>query len=524
MDQEGENRLARSVMLQGTSSNVGKSVLATALCRIFYQDGLAVVPFKSQNMALNSYVTKDGKEMGRAQVVQAEAAGLEPQVAMNPVLLKPTGQSSSQVILMGKAVGNLNARTYHLDYAPKALSTIQACLDQFHRDYDVIVIEGAGSPAEVNLKARDIANMRVAKMADAPVLLVADIDRGGALASVVGTLALLDPDEQERVQGIIINKFRGDITLLQPAIDFLEEYTKKPVLGVVPYFQGLHIQAEDSVALEKASTQVSQAEQLDIVVIRLPRISNFTDFDALTLEEGTHLRYVTEAEQFGTPDLVILPGTKNTIEDAFWLQQSGLVAKIKDHVEQGKMLWGICGGYQLLGQEIVDPYAVESTQQQAPGLGLFPMTTQMEAEKITYQVRATLCGQGPFLGPLQGLSVEGYEIHMGRSYFTEKEQPFGQLLQRGEKNVELLDGVVSEDGLIIGTYIHGIFDNDSLRHQLINFLRRKKGWGPLNFAHALSSKERQEEDYNRLAAIVRESLDMERLYSIVGIERHKKES
>ncbi|WP_207707002.1 cobyric acid synthase [Heliorestis acidaminivorans] len=505
-------------MLQGTSSNVGKSVLATAFCRIFYQDGLAVVPFKSQNMALNSFITKTGGEMGRAQVVQAEAAGLEPDVAMNPVLLKPTGQSSSQVILMGKAVGNLNARTYHMEYATKALSTIQTCLDQFHRDYDVIVIEGAGSPAEVNLKARDIANMRVAKMAKAPVLLVADIDRGGALASVVGTLALLDPDEQELVQGIIINKFRGDITLLQPAIDFLEEYTKKPVLGVIPYFQGLHIQAEDSVALEKAVSRPMDDKKLDIAVIRLPRISNFTDFDALTLEQAAQIRYITSPDQFGEPDMVILPGTKNTIEDAIWLQESGLIEKIKKHAEQGKMLWGICGGYQLLGREIVDPQAVESNQKRAEGLGFFNMVTQMEAEKVTQQVHGKLCGTGPFLGPLQGMTIEGYEIHMGRSHVAGPYKPFCQLQKESSEEALSIDGIVGEDGLIIGTYLHGIYDNDALRQALLNFLRRKKGWEPLNFAHSLSVKAKQEEDYNRLAEIVRESIDMKKLYEIVGLQ------
>ncbi|MBC9785786.1 cobyric acid synthase [Heliobacterium chlorum] len=513
--------MAKAIMLQGTSSNVGKSVLATALCRIFLQDGQKVVPFKSQNMALNSYVTRDGGEMGRAQVVQAEAAGLDPHVKMNPILLKPTGQASSQVIVLGRPVGNISARQYHLEYATQAVDTIQACLDEFHEQYDVIVIEGAGSPAEVNLKARDIANMRVAKMADAPVLLVADIDRGGALASVVGTLALLDPDEQERIKGIVINKFRGDISLLQPAIDFLEEYTKKPVVGVVPYFKGVHIQEEDSVALEKPITEVPTGELLDIAVIRLPRISNFTDFDALSAEGAAQVRYVEAPGRLGRPDMVIIPGTKNTIEDMLWLQKTGLTEEIRAVAEKGILVWGVCGGYQILGKEIQDPQGVESSVPVVAGLGLLDMVTTMEAEKVTQLASATICGHGPYLGPLQGLSVQGYEIHMGQSVASSEAKPFCRIERRGEELVDVIDGIVDADGLVIGSYLHGIFDNDSLRHHLLNTLRRKKGLEPINFASAASVRERKEQDYNRLADIVRQSLKMDLLYDIVGIEGPK---
>ncbi|ABZ84947.1 cobyric acid synthase cobq [Heliomicrobium modesticaldum Ice1] len=509
--------MAKAIMMQGTSSNVGKSVLAAALCRIFYRDGHKVVPFKSQNMALNSYVTSDGGEMGRAQVVQAEAAGIEPQVEMNPILLKPTGQASSQVIVLGRPIGNISAREYHLEYATSALDTIQACLDKFNNEYDIIVIEGAGSPAEVNLKARDIANMRVAKMADAPVLLVADIDRGGALASIVGTLALLDPDERERVKGIIINKFRGDISLLQPAIDFLEDYTKIPVLGVVPYFRGLNIQEEDSVALEKAERQVPSGERLDIAVIRLPRISNFTDLDALEAEGVARVRYVEEAGELGKPDLVIIPGTKNTIEDMCWLRRKGIDREIQVLAKNGVPLWGICGGYQMLGREIADPAGVESTLPSISGLGLLDMVTTMEAEKVTRLVTATLCGPGPFLSPLQGLTVQGYEIHMGQSNPVGDQPSFCRIRQRGDETVDVADGLVGGDGLVIGSYLHGIFDNEPLRHHLLNTLRRKKGLPEIDFAGIPSIRERREQDYDRLGEIVRQSLRMDLLYEIVGL-------
>ncbi|MCW2278539.1 cobyric acid synthase [Heliophilum fasciatum] len=503
--------MAQAIMFQGTSSNVGKSVLAAALCRILYQDGYRVVPFKSQNMALNSYVTKDGGEMGRAQVVQAEAAGIEPSVEMNPILLKPTGQASSQVVLLGKPIGTYSARDYHLTYAPQALATIAECLEKLHTDYDMIVIEGAGSPAEVNLKARDIANMRVAKMAKAPVLLVADIDRGGALASVVGTLALLDPDEQALIRGIVINKFRGDRSLLQPALDFLEEKTGIPVVGVIPYFRGIALQEEDSVVLEKAETKVGSGEVLDIAVIRLPRISNFTDFDALSLEGTAHVRFVEHPEQLGQPDMVILPGTKNTIADMRWLEGTGLATAVRDFASRGKLVWGICGGYQMLGQRIDDPQGVEGDVTTTAGLGLLPMITTMEAEKITERAESILEGHGPFLGPLAGMRVTGYEIHMGRSEATTDVRAFGRIVRRGETSCDAFEGMVEKDGLVIGTYLHGIFDNSELRRGLFNELRRKRGWAPLAGAME-SALERRQQDYDRLADVVRQNIDMERIY------------
>lgn len=496
--------MAKTIMLQGTSSHVGKSILTTALCRIFLQDGKKVVPFKAQNMALNSYVTKDGKEMGRAQVAQAEAAGLEPQVEMNPVLLKPTGNACSQVIVMGKSIGNLSAAEYHSGYSLKALGVVKDCLERLNHDYNVIVIEGAGSPAEVNLKANDIVNMRVAKMLQAPVLLVADIDRGGALASLVGTLELLDPDERALVKGLVINKFRGDIELLKPALTFLEEKTGKPVVGVVPYVTEMGIDDEDSVSLD--DKQVDAVKELDIAVLRLPKISNFTDFEALAEEEDVSLRYIRQGEELGQPDLIILPGSKNTTEDMLYLMEHGYKDKIKHLAKSGVPVVGICGGYQMLGEMLYDPHHTESQLDSMEGLGLLPIHTTFEPNKVTHQVQAVAMKPG-FLGITPGQEVlSGYEIHMGRTNFLTKVQSAFTLIKRSEQTVSLTDGVIRSDGQVMGTYLHGIFDNDTFRRQVLDALRVKKGLEPLG--KIMNRSQAKEAAYDRLAQIVRSSLDM----------------
>ncbi|KKM13083.1 cobalamin biosynthesis protein CobQ [Clostridiales bacterium PH28_bin88] len=508
--------MAKAVMLQGTSSNVGKSILAAALCRILYQDGWRVVPFKAQNMALNSHITRDGGEMGRAQAVQAQACGLEPAVEMNPVLLKPTGNASSQVIVLGRPVGNMGARQYHLEFNTTALDVIQGCLDRFHRDFQVMVIEGAGSPAEVNLKARDIANMRVARMADAPVLLVADIDRGGALAAVVGTLELLEPDERERVAGIIINKFRGDLELLRPALEFLEEKTGKPVLGVVPFFRDLRVPEEDSVVLEETVPSAAWEDaRVDIAVVKLPRISNFTDMDALVDEPDVSVRYVHRNRDLGEPDLVIIPGSKNTIEDMLYLEETGIAAEIRVLSSKKIPVIGICGGFQILGTEIVDPAGVESRQQKISGLGLLPMSTVFYPEKITTQVEAEVIGGTPWLEPLRGHLVRGYEIHMGRTELDAGVPPAFKLKRPLGTETAEWDGAVGGEGLVMGTYLHGIFDNDLLRRNLVNWLRERRGLLPVTGEVVYASQ--REERLNELARIVRDSLDMERLYRIIGL-------
>lgn len=506
-----------SIMLQGTSSNVGKSILTAALCRIFKQDGYRPVPFKAQNMALNSYVTKSGGEMGRAQVVQAEAAGIEPEVEMNPVLLKPTGNSSSQIIILGKPVGNMSASEYHQGYSLKALGVVESSLKKLMNDFDMVVIEGAGSPAEVNLKAHDIVNMRVAKMFRSPVLLIADIDRGGALASVVGTLELLEPEERDLVQGIIINKFRGDIKLLEPALTFLEEKTGKAIIGVVPYLDKHGIDDEDSVALDSKNT--NEIKDLNIVVIRLPKISNFTDFDALAREDDVNLKYVQSVEELKDADLIIIPGTKNTTDDLLFLKESGLESSIIRMNKTGTVVIGICGGYQMLGAEILDPQHCESNLDGLAGLNLLPIKTTFEAEKVTRQVIATAKNNSFLDMNFSAPNLTGYEIHSGiTEYITNVEPAF--FIDRGDGNITP-DGVVQVDKLVMGTYLHGIFDNDDFRRAVLNQIRQIKGLNPLDKSEQLTTAQKKELAYERLAKTVREALDMEKVYQVMGLKNNE---
>lgn len=510
----------QSIMLMGTSSHVGKSILTTALCRIFRQQGRSVAPFKAQNMALNSYVTRDGLEMGRAQVAQAEAAGLEPEVDMNPVLLKPTGNACSQVVLNGHPLGNMSAREYHQGYSLKAFGAVKEALVRLQARYDTLVIEGAGSPAEVNLKANDIVNMRVAKYLQAPVLLIADIDRGGALAALVGTLELLDEDERALVKGLVINKFRGDVSLLTPALDFLEEKTGKPVLGVVPHLDDLGIDDEDSVSLEeKQPAPESDKDSVQIAVIQMPKISNFTDFATLAAEPDVQLYYVQASSGLGKPDLIILPGSKNTTEDLLHLKKSGLASAIETEVKAGTPLIGICGGYQMLGEKICDPEHTESGHDEVAGLGFLPMETVFAREKLTSQVTASCPGLSfPPLAQesraIEAAGMPGYEIHMGKTRFTaEVQHPF-QLTHKADTEINKCDGALSSDGLVLGTYLHGVFDHDGFRRQLLNRLRLKKGLEPL--AVQRNARAEKEKAYDRLAQVVRDSLDMEKLAAIMG--------
>lgn len=505
--------MAKYIMLQGTSSHVGKSILTTALCRIFYQDGEKVAPFKAQNMALNSYVTKDGGEMGRAQVAQAEAAGLEPAVEMNPVLLKPTGNACSQVVLMGKPVGNMTAVEYHQGYSLKALGVVEACLEKLSREYDTIVIEGAGSPAEVNLKANDIVNMRVAKLLKAPVLLIADIDRGGALASLVGTLELLEPEERDLVKGLVINKFRGDIRLLEPALDFLEKKTGKPVLGVVPHLEALGIDDEDSVSLDDKASAPGSGE-IKVAVLRTPKLSNFTDFDALAHEPDVSLYYVQQGQPLGKPDLIILPGSKNTTEDLLYLRAEGYEAEIKARAAEGTPVIGICGGYQMLGASVRDPEHTESAHDEVEGLGLLPTRTTFIAEKLTSQVAASFRSARFLGGGIAAEGLRGYEIHMGRTEFLADAEHPVRIEERAGAKVDAPDGAVSENGLVLGTYLHGLFDHDAFRRAFVNALRARKGLAPI--AETTNVYAQKERSYNRLADTVRESLDMDLLREIMG--------
>jgi adenosylcobyric acid synthase len=516
--------MAKRIMVQGTGSGVGKSIIVAALCRIFSQDGYEVAPFKSQNMALNSYVTRDGLEMGRAQAFQAFAARKEPRVEMNPILLKPTGDTSAQVILRGKPIGNMSAKEYH-DYKPKALSLIKECIEKLDRENDLVVIEGAGSPAEVNLRTNDIVNMSIAKLLNAPVLLLGDIDKGGVFACIVGTLELLEEDEKELVKGILINKFRGDMNILKPGLEFLEKRTNKPVIGVIPYFHDIRIQEEDSVSLTADKMKMRAAveggdRRIRIEVVYLPHISNFTDFDALEAEDDVSLRYVGEEEEITEPDVIIIPGSKNTISDLLYLKKSGHVEQIVEKARSGKcVVFGICGGYQMLCESIIDPEGVESTLREIKGLGLLPARTIFESHnvKMTNQVRA-IANLAFYKG-----EIRGYEIHMGRTYFSNGDiKSAFMIIERSGKEVMDDDGgAVNREGDIIGTYIHGIFDNDAFRKAFLNHLRLKKGLSPVSARASIDKGEDKsgidwDREYDKLADFVRSNVDMNRLYEIVN--------
>ncbi len=498
---------AKTLMIQGTASSVGKSILVTALCRIFKQDGLSVAPFKAQNMALNSFVTKDGGEMGRAQVVQAEAAGLEPSVDMNPVLLKPEADARSQVIVRGKVAKTISASNYYR-YTPHLLAAIRESLDRLCSTYDVIVIEGAGSPAEINLKAREIVNMRVSRMACAPVLLVGDIDRGGVFASLVGTLELLEEEERNYIKGFIINKFRGDPTLLQPGLKLLEKRTTKPVLGIVPYFRDIAIAQEDSVHLDERTEDMPSAD-LDIAIIHLPHISNYDDFDPLE-EEGCRVRYVAHPYELGSPDLIILPGTKSTISDLLYLWRSGLAENIIEQARNGMPVIGICGGYQMLGKSLHDSHGIESSEDGALGLGLLNVVTTFAPEKSTTQVKAQVLANRGLLQEMKGQGVVGYEIHMGQTTSEENMGAF-QIIETPQGEVDYLDGTLDAQGTVLGTYLHGLFHNFGFRQTLLNTLRRNRGL-PEKWGGTMLAKEHQ---YDRLADLVRHSLNMAAIYKIV---------
>jgi adenosylcobyric acid synthase len=499
-------KLAKTLMIQGTASSVGKTILVAALCRILRQDGYRVAPFKAQNMALNSFVTREGGEIGRAQAVQAEAAGIDPTVDMNPVLLKPTTDTGCQVVVMGKVARTISAGDYY-EYTPSLLATIEASLNRLRSAYDIVVIEGAGSPAEINLKDREIVNMRVARMSGTPVLLVGDIDRGGVFASLVGTLELLDKDEQKHIKGLIINKFRGDLKLLQPGLDFLEKRTGKPVLGVVPYLRDMRIAQEDSVYLDQRATGQSTGD-LDIAVIRLPHISNYDDFDPLE-EAGCLVRYITRRVELGNPHLMILPGTKSTVSDLQYLRHSGLASSLLLKAKEGTPIVGICGGYQMLGQKILDPQGVESAEAEISGLGLLDVVTIFAPEKSTRQVRARVLSDLGLLAGTKGQEVVGYEIHMGQTRGEETTNAF-QVLETPQGATDYGDGTLNARGTVLGTYMHGLFHNTDFRQIFLNSLRRR--WGLPEREGTATERDRQ---YDRLAEVVRHSLNMAEIYKIM---------
>ena len=491
--------MAKTIMIQGTMSNAGKSLLAAGLCRVLKQDGYRVAPFKSQNMALNSFITKDGGEMGRAQVVQAEAAGIEPDVRMNPILLKPTTDVGSQVIVNGRVQGNMPAMEYYRrkrDFIPAVMEAYESLA----REYDIIVIEGAGSPAEINLQENDIVNMGLAKLVDAPVLLAGDIDRGGVFAQLYGTVELLEPAERARIKGLVINKFRGDAAILKPGLTMLEEKTHLPVLGVVPY---LRVDIEDEDSLSSRLESNTAVKPLDAAILRLPHISNFTDFMPLEQHPLLSVRYVQSPRQLGAPDVVILPGTKNTIDDLLWLRQCGLEAAVQKLAASGTPVLGVCGGYQMLGDTLADPEGTESGRSQTVrGLGLLPIQTVFTDAKHRTQDTATVTAP-----PLAGAALTGYQIHTGRT--AVQGVPFCRLADGSA------EGCVKDN--VAGTYLHGLFDTGALTEKLVALLCRRKGIAP-DSAALIPMEQYRQQQFDLLADGVRRALDMNALYAAMGLE------
>ncbi|MGH4140660.1 cobyric acid synthase [Clostridium sp.] len=518
------------IMIQGTASSVGKSILVTALCRIFKQDGYTVCPFKSQNMSLNSYITLDGKEMGRAQVLQAYAAGLEPEAFMNPILLKPSSDKKCQIIVNGKVFGNSTAMDYH-NMKIEFRDMLKTQFEEIEKKFDIIVMEGAGSPAEINLRDRDIVNMGMAELIDAPVILAGDIDKGGVFASLAGTLLLLNEEEKKRVKATIINKFRGDLEILKPGLTMLEDIIHIPCAGVVPHFR-LDLEDEDgTVEFNKKITA-----PIDIAVIWLPHISNFTDVDALKAEDDVSVRFVTTKEELGNPDLLIIPGTKNTIEDLITLKASGLAEAIIKYSKEGNIL-GICGGYQMLGNTLNDPEGVETNLEKIDGLKLLDIDTVFQDEKITTRVKARSINmidihsahesnsEKDNLENLNSNNIEvyGYEIHMGICKYGHNAKPLFEIYDKNIQNSSVkgeeqngLDGAINEAGNVMGTYIHGILDGVQFREYIVNILRIKKDMEPKKSKVYESLREKE---IDKLADIVRESVDIDSIYKIMGIEK-----
>jgi adenosylcobyric acid synthase len=498
-------------MFQGTASSVGKSLLTAAFCRIFRQDGYSVAPFKSQNMALNSYVTADGLEMGRAQVMQAEAAGLDPVVEMNPILLKPTSDRGSQLIVMGRPVANMEATVYYKK-KEELLPVIDRAYARLKSEFDIVVIEGAGSPAEINLRDKDLVNMGLALRINAPVILIGDIDRGGVFASLYGTCSLLEREEKELLKGVIINKFRGEISLLENGLKRLEALISKPVLGVVPLVQ-LNLDDEDS--LTERFNKPEAKKGLKIQVVRLPHISNFTDFNPLELFEDVTLSYIREPHELDSPDMLILPGSKNTIEDLHHLQQKGWGKVLKEYTAGGGLLAGICGGFQMLGTKIADPEQIESSRLEISGLGFFPVETVIAPDKSTRRVEATwqYSDRGYFAGMKGNELLTGYEIHMGQTSFSQVVHPL-YVNTTGQ-----WEGALSEKGNVFGTYLHGLFDNLRWTNRLLNNLRKRRGFPRLKDIPIANYRDHKEKEYDKLAAVVRKSIDIEQVYTILSFQQ-----
>jgi len=494
----------KGVMIQGTASDVGKSLIVTALCRMFANDGVKVVPFKSQNMSNNSYVTKDGKEIGRAQGIQAEAAKIEATVWMNPILLKPRSNQDSEIVYLGKSLKTLSGRGYRDSFYEKGLDVIKKSLEHLSSEYELVVIEGAGSPVEINLKDRELVNMKVAELADVPVILAADIDRGGVFASIVGTLELLEPEERQRVAGIIINKFRGDISLFEDGIHWLEKKTGIPVLGVLPYVENHMIDGEDSLSLNNQFSSRKKGN-LDIAVIQLPFVSNYSDLEPFLYNEDVSIRWVKHASEFGNPDAVIIPGTKSTIHDLNTLRDRQLDILIQKHIEHGGYVVGICGGYQILGEEIIDEMGSDTgiPNKSVAGLGWIPGRTTFYDEKETVRAAGVYHEN---TGLITNGKLEGYEIHLGKTVLHQQGCSF-LVLENGKE-----EGYYGKNGQIIGTYLHHLFHNDEWRNHWLNMIRKSKG---LHSKETIYISEYKDKRYDEIAGNMRAHLNFERLNDII---------
>jgi adenosylcobyric acid synthase len=527
-EREVDVKLAPAIMVQGTASSVGKSLVATALCRLFRQDGLRVAPFKAQNMALNAFVTPDGGEIGRAQAAQAEAAGVAATVDMNPILLKPEGDRTSQVVVLGKPIGRMAAAEYHRR-KPELRTVVADALLRLRQNADLVVIEGAGSPAEINLKAHDIVNMSVAKAADARVLLVGDIDRGGVFAAFVGTMELLDEDERARIAAFVINKFRGDPALLTPGLEFLAARTGVPTLGVLPFLPRLTLADEDSIGLDDRGRRPRAGrDEIEIAVVRLPRISNFDDFQPLEHQAGVVVRFIDDPAEVAEADLVVLPGSKSTVADLTWLRATGFADEVLARATRRAPILGICGGCQMLGQEILDPHDTEAALPRTPGLGLLPFFTQFATTKVTAQVRARPATPSFLTEAAADLELSGFEIHMGHLHPCDArppelgppraapnaEVPYAPsfaIVSRNGISSDACDGAVSPDGNVVGTLLHGLFENTAVTASLLDHLRRRRGL-PARGASLWS----REAAYDRLAEAARQHFAPDLLHKLAG--------
>lgn len=492
-----------NLMIVGTSSGAGKSLFVTALCRIFYKDKYKVSPFKSQNMALNSYITKDGKEMGRAQVVQAEASGLEPSVNMNPILLKPSTMNKIQIIVCGKSIGNMSGVEYN-QYKKKLIPILKETYSKIENENDIVVIEGAGSPAEINIKEEDISNFAMARIADAPVILIADIDRGGVFASIYGTIMLLNEEDRKRIKGIVINKFRGNKEVLKSGFEIIENLTGVKTLGVIPYTD-IDIEDEDSLSEKYKSFKLTKnSNKIKISVIKLKHISNATDIDALSIYNDVEIQFVTERSQIGNEDLLIIPGSKNSIDDLKWLKESGIAEEIIKRARTETIIFGICGGFQILGNKVKDPYHIEGDIEELNGLGLLDLETIMENEKTLVQYKGKLVVDNGILKTLNNFEIKGYEIHQGITKGNEKN------LTTDERTI-----FVNRDN-IIATYLHGIFDNKDFTDTLLNEIRRRKGLEEVN--DNISYEEYKKKEFDKLEKLVRKNVDIDEIYKIIGLK------